>query len=281
MSRAKDQVEQNYVARRGCPVACRNLSIPPTGVCTHFEVGDFFCKMHARIFASQKNAEAVSRSLASSAHHRLAAQTIEQRELQQVLQRSVEEDAEKAQRMQEARTLVYIRLMAKGLVHIPTEALGDCFFIALVETAGLLKTPFALRQEVCDYLQTNAAFFRDSFHGGEVGLQSHVRQMRVAGTWATAFEVTAASHLLLRPIHLITDELREDASTTRIEPPCCIAAEAWGPTVYLAHFLQLHFEGTRPGVPCPGGGPQSPELAAIEVKPTSSSSSSSSSTSYD
>ena len=31
-----------------------------------------------------------------------------------------------------------------------------------------------------------------------------------------------------------------------IEPPMIIAAAAWGDTVYLAHFLQLHFEGTAP-----------------------------------
>lgn len=68
--------------------------------------------------------------------------------------------------------------------------------------------------------------------------------MRSDGEWATALEITAVSHLLLRPIHLITDHQDSDCSTTVVEPPQFISLSAWGPTIYLIHFLQWHFEGT-------------------------------------
>ena len=102
---------------------------------------------------------------------------------------------------------------------------------------------------ICDYLASNEAFFRDAIPGGEEALRRHIDKMRRPGIWATTLEVTAASHLLLRPIHLITDEPVEAYGITKIEPPACIAAESWGPTIYLAHFLQLHFEGTRHVLP--------------------------------
>eukprot|EP00974_Lingulodinium_polyedra_P001675 158351-Lingulodinium_polyedra.AAC.1 len=75
-------------------------------------------------------------------------------------------------------------------------------------------------------------------------MKNHISKMRNEGTWATSLEITAASHLLLRPIHLITDADKDEESTTILEPPEIFAQSAWAPTVYLAHFLQWHFEGT-------------------------------------
>ena len=68
--------------------------------------------------------------------------------------------------------------------------------------------------------------------------------MRNEGVWATALEIYAASHLLLRPIHLVTDHVDNAHATTVVEPPSMLSASAWGATIYLAHFLEWHFEGT-------------------------------------
>ena len=70
--------------------------------------------------------------------------------------------------------------------------------------------------------------------------------MRRDGEWATAFEITAASALLFRPIHLVTDHTEDADAVTRLEPPHGSSPAAWGPTIYLAHFLGVHFEATTP-----------------------------------
>jgi hypothetical protein len=109
-------------------------------------------------------------------------------------------------------------------------------------------TPHQVRRNICNYLIDTKELFAHLFEDGEEGLRLHVENMRKSGTWATELEVTAASHLLLRPIHLITDHADESAATLTIEPPMCIAVSAWGAPIYLAHYLDWHFEGTLPVV---------------------------------
>eukprot|EP00973_Karenia_brevis_P025894 3573109-Karenia_brevis.AAC.1 len=75
--------------------------------------------------------------------------------------------------MDAARALVDRRLGAKGMRATPTEALGNCFFIAVVDTCGLAITPMEARRQICDYIEKNPRFFADSFPDGEAGLQRH------------------------------------------------------------------------------------------------------------
>ena len=145
--------------------------------------------------------------------------------IQQATQKSLEENKALQVKMQKAQALVYQRLLAKGMSHIPTDPNGDCFFESLIATLGLAKTPGMLRREICDYLSAHAAWFEDSFAGGREAFIEHVRRMRQPGTWATAYEVTAASHVLLAPIHLITDHANEAGSVTIVEPPACRGGE--------------------------------------------------------
>ena len=140
---------------------------------------------------------------------------------------------------------------------------------------------------MCDYVFSNSRFFQSSGVDGVAGLERHVQRMRHAGTWATGIEVAAAAHLLLRPLHLVTDNVADEGSTLVTEPPEVVAASAWGDPIYLAHFLQWHFEGT---VAAPaeahGGDPASAEASGGEPLPSavaalSSSTSSSSSSDSD
>jgi hypothetical protein len=82
------------------------------------------------------------------------------------------------------------------------------------------------------------------FFVSEEAFGNHVLNMRRRWTWATNLEITAAVHLLMRPVWLVTDAVDDGASIVKVEPPQCIAQEAWGETIYLAHFLRWHFEGT-------------------------------------
>ena len=201
------------------------------------------CRAHRRIYGSEKQSERMQQLFTSSVSFRLAAQAIERRHMAQALHASLEENSEQKERMQIAQGLVYSRLLSRGMRAIPTLAEGDCFFIALVKTAELPTTPFQLRQEVCDYLESCKDWFAPCFEHASA-LSDHILRERNPGKWATAFEICAASHLLCRPMHLVTDHGDTAHSTALIEPPSFFAASIWGATVYLAHFLEWHFEGT-------------------------------------
>ena len=195
------------------------------------------------MYSAEKHRTKMQDVYQASIIHRLAAKSIESLEVAQAMQNSLQESQQETERMQEARALVNRRLLSRGMRAVLTPGLGDCFFVALVETAGLPMSSFDLRQQVCEYLELNKEWFLPCFADASA-LESHIQAMRSEGVWATAFEITAASHLTLRPIHLITDHAEDPHSTTVIEPPLIYAATAWQPTVYLAHFLQCHFEGT-------------------------------------
>ena len=189
-------------------------------------------------------AESVGNQFASSLTYRMVVDALDSWMVQLAQERSAA-DAEQLRSTQAAaRARVAGRLANKGMARVDTEGLGDCFFIAVIRTLGLELTPDELRHQCCDYLEANAHFFEASFAGGRVGLDRHLALMRKPKTWATAFEVTAVSHMLMRPIHLITDSAQGEDSTIVFEPPPFIAPSAWGPTVYLAHYLEWHFEGT-------------------------------------
>eukprot|EP00435_Cladocopium_sp_Y103_P058513 s1421_g20.t1 len=55
----------------------------------------------------------------------------------------------------------------------------------------------------------------------------------------------AMSHLLLRPIHVVTDRPGSDEALLVVEPPHQINQEAWGPPVIVAYTGWKHYEGTE------------------------------------
>ena len=73
-------------------------------------------------------------------------------------------------------------------------------------------------QQVCDYMLANEALFRDVFDSRDAFL-AHVRKMRKVETWATHLDVTAAVHMTMRPVHLITDAVvDEQCDGPTVEP---------------------------------------------------------------
>ena len=209
-----------------------------------------FCTMHDRLSKSDKCVAAIRAFFLASAAHRIAPDAVEKWELEVAKKRSLKDDKDAQEKRLIAQTTVYRRLLAKQMSSIDTISNGDCLFDALIATAGLAKTPLQLRGEICDYLESHAALFVESFPGGSEAFDLHVERMRRSGTWGTTYEITAASHLLLRPIHLITDTELDAHAVTVVEPLQIISPSAWGETVYLAHFLNWHYEGTR-HAPCP------------------------------
>ena len=210
--------------------------------CSHTRTGLHFCRQHEK--SSEKAALAFSRWLRKSAWHRTAAESLDKWLLQQAVARSLEDEAAYHKRAREAQAILHDRLREKNKRVVETEALGDCFFVALQQTAGLATTPRQLRLDICEYIWEHKDTFAPSFPNGEEGLRQHVERMARCGVWATGYEVTAAAMMLNRPIHLITDAAEEFGSTLIAQPRDCVHASTWGTTVYLGHYLDWHFEGT-------------------------------------
>ena len=52
------------------------------------------------------------------------------------------------------------------------------------------------------------------------------------------------SHLLLRPIYIVTDRPSDDEALFVVEPPSQINAEAWDPPVWICFLGFNHYEVT-------------------------------------
>ena len=66
--------------------------------------------------------------------------------------------------------------------------------------------------------------------------------------------VTAAAHLLWRPIVIITDSAHEDSGVIKVTPPSELAPETWGTPIHVAYYLDRHYEATEAVQPCGVGG---------------------------
>ena len=55
----------------------------------------------------------------------------------------------------------------------------------------------------------------------------------------------AMANLMLRPIWVITDSVREASSVMKIDPIDAISPEEWDTPVYVVHYGERHYEATE------------------------------------
>lgn len=67
-----------------------------------------------------------------------------------------------------------------------------------------------------------------------------------SGTWGDDLCVIAMSHLLWRPIYIITDRENDDEALMMFEPPTMISKETWGEPVYISYLGFKHYEACLP-----------------------------------
>lgn len=100
-----------------------------------------FCTRHHNMFNAERIMTAMKQGMRNLKMRRVI-EDLEKWQMQESMRVSIEENPEKKRRIQEAQERVYRRLICKGLRVVPTEALGNCFFIAVRDTANLSTRGF-------------------------------------------------------------------------------------------------------------------------------------------
>ena len=99
-----------------------------------------------------------------------------------------------------------------GIHCLPLSYPSDCQFIALCYSGGIPVSHEHLRREICDYLIAMEEIFAPHFDSRWPTYAAYVQNMRQDGSWGDDLTLTAAAHLLLKPIRIVSDldiEFRE------------------------------------------------------------------------
>ena len=86
----------------------------------------------------------------------------------------------------------------------------------------------------------------DGFYDGFSDYRSYLDYMSRDGSWGDALTLQAISHLLLRPILVVTDHPDSEQGLLVTEPPAVIDHDAWEAPFYIVHYGERHYEATRP-----------------------------------
>ena len=101
-----------------------------------------------------------------------------------------------------------------------------------------------LRQQVCDYMAQYPDWFAGFADGPFRGFDAYLNYMRRDNAWGDHLTLVAVAHLLLRPVHVVSDHVRDENHFTVIPPPGFLAPACFGEPVVLAHWGEKHDEKT-------------------------------------
>lgn len=223
--------------------------------CTKQRLVGGYCRQHEKLLGGDKGHGAILKSIPvwvpSAVRGWFSAvvslQQQEDAQFAEACRRSLSGDAGRQDRVRRSREILDGRLVPRGLQRVPTAALGDCLFVAVAQTAGLEITHRSLRAQACDYMDRYReifARFLDVTTGPFQSFSQYLDWMRVEQHWGDHLVLTAISHLMMRPVHVIRDSVNERNCVQIIKPPEFIAEEVWGPPVTLAYYQDVHYEGT-------------------------------------
>ena len=206
-----------------------------------------FCTHHYDTTASQKFMLQLYEQVREPAQDAMA--SWEQALMDIAVQRSLEENQELKERLARSNALLDARVARLGLRRVATDPFGDCQFLAVIHSAQLPLSAQQLRYRIVQYLKPLSGWFSDrmenQFRGRYAAWCSHMAQ---PGTWGCELTLLGASHVMRRPVRVITDSEAEDeqAYTRLLTPPPCIDESLWGQEVVVCVSMDRHFDATEP-----------------------------------
>ena len=201
-----------------------------------------FCKQHAHEMRKAERQEQCWDSIAD--HVAEAATRFEEEQMNLACALSLQ-DNENA-RKQKERSLAALRprLAELGLERVEVEPFGDCQFLAVLFSASVPLDCQEFRAQVCQYLKHCASQFETQISSRFKSFDQYLECMMRPQAWGDELTLCAMSHLLLRPIIVLSDE--ESEPEREFTPPSFISREIWGFPVYVVHMLHKHFDATCP-----------------------------------
>lgn len=104
----------------------------------------------------------------------------------------------------------------------------------------------ALRLAAVEYLKPLGQLFADRLEGKFRGqFQPYCQYMKAEDSWGDDMTCLACSHLLRRPIDIITDSGDDSNFVVSMTPPDIISKEIWGPKVTISLMMDKHYDATE------------------------------------
>ena len=230
------------------------------GRCARKRTHGNYCKQHSHELRKPEKKQALWECLDESFGN---AARWEKEQMELALSLSLEESEELLKKRQASRRKIEELLRPEGLESVETQADGTCQFLAVLFSAGIPLDAYQFRQQVVDYLRTLPGEFAEKIEAKFGSFAVYCDTMSLPATWGDELTLTAMSHLLLRPIEVISDC---DLEPRRIfEPPQIIYEECWGAKITICRTGQNHFEATAPLEVGESGAPPVPKAIKREV----------------
>jgi hypothetical protein len=209
--------------------------------CNKQATSGMYCTKH---WASSRSARTLRDQM--SKWHRLidVATSQFEKDVDEAIVRSLKDSKDYQRKLRLSFALLAPRLRNKGLQRVEIAGDGNCQFEALVQSGSLPVNHAELRSQVCHYIATLPEVFGDYWDGWD-NFEDYLEHMQEDGSWGDHLTLMAAAHILLRPIHVITDSTHESHATMVVEPPEMISQDVWGEPITLIHYGENHYEATR------------------------------------
>ena len=210
--------------------------------CSKPATSGLYCKAHR---ASSRSARSLRDQM--SKWHRLIDSATSQfeKDVDEAIARSLKDSKEYQRQLRRSYAMLAPRLRNRGLQRMEIQRDGNCQFEALVQSGILPVSHRELRAQVCNYISTLPEFFGDYWDGWD-NFEDYVKHMRENAAWGDHLTLMAAAHILLRPIHVITDSTHDSHAILVVEPPEMISQDVWGEPITLIHYGENHYEATTP-----------------------------------
>ncbi len=170
----------------------------------------------------------------------------EELDIEEAVRWSVREQARMRTRLARSLETLERRLAARKLRRVPTAGTGACLFHAVIESGSVLVAPARLRAEAVGYMKRLPEWFAGSVSGPFAGFAEYLEYMEKPSSWRDHLVVVAISHLLMRPVRIVTDSTLESTAVTVVEPPSVVAETSWGPPILIAYCTDFNYETTVP-----------------------------------
>ena len=194
--------------------------------CSKRRASGNFCTLHLKLAGSQNSKDNLFDVVNAPASDALS--QWEHTQLQLAIEQSFAESEEHRVEMEASNKVLDARLKKEGLRRVEILADGNCQFGAVIRSGHLRVSIAQLRSEVVTWRHWPKCFKKRSKRDSKEKRSVYLRYIEKDGSWGGPLTLLALSHILRRPIRVVTDSTSDSAYASLIEPPEIIHPDTWG-----------------------------------------------------